>query len=176
MKQLSTMITLVCCILFLIAGHLATNNLTIHMSTLPLEGTARTAKPATMTSNTKIFPLLAQIHTEDVTLNESDLDMAFTRPVAQMPMLQESTAAEKAVVVEQVTVQPKPPSQAEVFKQRARLTAIAAQGVFINGRYYQVGEAINSSIRLESVQRCTAHFRVSTGTHSSELVHLSGHC
>ena len=174
MNQLTRRITMAICIAILLLANWVTHFLSLRLAALPIEGIQHTIKPIPISSNTKIFPLLAEIHANASDLNEANLEMAFTRELAPTATM---TAPEQPLEPFIAPVsEPAKPSAANIFKQQARLTAIAAQGAFINGRYYQVGEAINSVARLVSVYDCSARVSVGTEQKTMESVDLIGKC
>jgi hypothetical protein len=164
------------CIAILLLANRVTHFLSLRLAALPIEGIQHTIKPIPISSNTKIFPLLAEIHANATVLNKTNLEMAFTRELAPVATATVTTTEQPLEPFIAPVSQPAKPSAANIFKQQARLTAIAAQGAFINGRYYQVGEAINSVARLVSVYDCSARVSVGTEQKTMESVDLIGKC
>jgi len=144
----------------LLAAHWATDTLTIRMASLPVEGTLHATRAASITPDTKIYPLLAETQARTTSLEFANLEMAFTRALAP------------PVIAPPAPPEPPKPTAADIFKEHARVSAIAATGAFINGRYYHVGESINSKAKLMSVTGCVVHISV-----AGETVKLgSGNC
>lgn len=140
-------------------AYAATDALRQRLEKLPVEGLQHAARPASITPNTKIYPLLAETKERTQNMEASNLDTAFTRALAPEPVAADNEKPH--------------PSAADIFKQNAYLSAVADQGAFINGRYYQVGEKINSLATLHHIQACSVQIKV-----EKEIVTLTrpGNC
>lgn len=146
----------------LMSAHWASDALSMSMSSLPVEGTQHAARAASITSDTKIYPLLAETQARTTSLETANLEIAFTRALAPPP------------VAPTPPTEPPKPTAADVFREHARVSAIASNGAFINGRYFQVGESINKQAKLISVKGCFV--QISVGGETVQLPGYSGSC
>jgi hypothetical protein len=144
----------------LLLAHWVTGYFTNKMGQLPIEGAQHAARTPSITPDTRIYPLLAETKARITTQETASLEVAFTRALV------------KPVVPPPPPPEPLKPTPGDIFKENTHVSAIAGTGAYINGRYYQVGDRLNSKVKMVGANNCTVLFTV--GIESVTL--LTGNC